>query len=151
MHPGLQGYDAIETLMDEGNKIRHTAATAMNDQSSRSHAVFTLIFTQAQYDPATKQTGEKVSRLCLVDLAGSERQSKTQATGAQLKEGANINKSLTTLGLVISSLADACTVVPLRVMRPFWSVALLTSPRATVQQLCGHHPQDVHSVLASRV
>ena len=105
----VTGFDAIETLMAEGNMLRHTAATALNNQSSRSHAVFTLIFTQAQYDPATKQTGEKVSRLCLVDLAGSERQNKTKATGARLREGANINKSLTTLGLVISSLAEACT------------------------------------------
>ena len=47
----------------------------------------------------------QVSRLCLVDLAGSERNSKTGATGDRLKEGANINKSLTTLGLVIAALA----------------------------------------------
>jgi kinesin family protein 13 len=48
-----------------------------------------------------------VSRISLVDLAGSERSSKTGATGDRLKEGANINKSLTTLGLVISALADS--------------------------------------------
>eukprot|EP00040_Diaphanoeca_grandis_P036360 m.231560 g.231560 ORF g.231560 m.231560 type:complete len:1168 (+) comp33603_c2_seq1:217-3720(+) len=103
----VTGYEAIATLMNEGNKIRHTAATAMNNQSSRSHAVFTLIFTQAMYDPATKSSGEKVSRISLVDLAGSERQAKTQASGARLQEGSNINKSLTTLGQVISSLAEA--------------------------------------------
>jgi kinesin family protein 13 len=49
-----------------------------------------------------------VSRVSLVDLAGSERHSKTGTTGDRLKEGANINKSLTTLGLVISALADNC-------------------------------------------
>ena len=50
--------------------------------------------------------GEKVSRLSLVDLAGSERANKTGASGERLKEGSNINKSLTTLGLVISKLAE---------------------------------------------
>ncbi len=54
--------------MAEGNKVRHVAATQMNSESSRSHAVFTIFFTQSQFDPATKQTGEKVSRLSLVRL-----------------------------------------------------------------------------------
>ena len=49
---------------------------------------------------------EKVAKMSLVDLAGSERAGKTGALGDRLKEGSNINKSLTTLGLVISSLAD---------------------------------------------
>lgn len=87
-------------------QLRHVAKTKMNDTSSRSHAVFTLFFTQAMYDPASKQTGERVSRINLVDLAGSERNKKTGTSGAALKEGANINKSLTTLGLVISALAE---------------------------------------------
>ena len=52
-------------------------------------------------------TGTKVSKISLVDLAGSERANKTGAQGDRLKEGSNINKSLTTLGLVISKLADA--------------------------------------------
>ena len=51
-------------------------------------------------------TGERVAKISLVDLAGSERASKTNASGERLKEGSNINKSLTTLGLVISALAD---------------------------------------------
>ena len=51
-------------------------------------------------------TGSKVSRISLVDLAGSERANKTGARGDRLKEGSTINKSLTTLGLVISKLAD---------------------------------------------
>ena len=62
----VAGYDSIKTLMDEGNKLRHTAKTKMNDESSRSHAIFTLNFTQAQYDPATKQTGEKVTPVLCV-------------------------------------------------------------------------------------
>ncbi|KAI5794072.1 hypothetical protein FPQ18DRAFT_366872 [Pyronema domesticum] len=76
----------IEHLMDEGNKARTVAATNMNETSSRSHA--------------------KVSRISLVDLAGSERATSTGATGQRLKEGAEINRSLSTLGRVIAALAD---------------------------------------------
>ncbi|KAI5857643.1 hypothetical protein BZA05DRAFT_331284 [Tricharina praecox] len=79
----------IENLMDEGNKARTVAATNMNETSSRSHA--------------------KVSRISLVDLAGSERATSTGATGARLKEGAEINRSLSTLGRVIAALADVST------------------------------------------
>lgn len=79
----------------------------MNATSSRSHGVFTLILTQKRHDVQTNMDTEKVSRISLVDLAGSERAKSTGATGAQLKEGANINRSLTTLGKVISALADA--------------------------------------------
>ena len=54
-------------------------------------------------------SGEKVSRLSLVDLAGSEKVSKTGVEGDRLREGCNINKSLHTLGQVISALADNST------------------------------------------
>ncbi|KAJ1021854.1 hypothetical protein NDA16_003617 [Ustilago loliicola] len=97
----------IENLMDEGNKARTVAATNMNETSSRSHAVFTLVLTQKRFDVQTKLEAEKVSRISLVDLAGSERANSTGATGARLKEGANINRSLTTLGKVIAALAAA--------------------------------------------
>ncbi|WOO79310.1 Kinesin-like protein [Vanrija pseudolonga] len=103
----VENYNQMITLMDEGNKARTVASTNMNETSSRSHAVFTLILTQKRYDPDTKMTGEKVSKISLVDLAGSERQASTGATGTRLKEGANINKSLTTLGKVIAALAQA--------------------------------------------
>ena len=133
--------------MSEGNKSRTVAATQMNTESSRSHAVFSIVLTQTEFDPASQvcctacghlymshvpithvhvtvlitctyhmilsvgtpctQSGtEKVSKISLVDLAGSERVSKTGAMGERLKEGSLINKSLTTLGLVISALAD---------------------------------------------
>ncbi|KAF9152455.1 kinesin-like protein Klp8 [Linnemannia schmuckeri] len=103
----VTSFKDIENLMDEGNKARTVAATNMNETSSRSHAVFTVLLTQRRHDTLTKLETEKVSRICLVDLAGSERANSTGATGARLKEGANINKSLTTLGKVISALADA--------------------------------------------
>ncbi|KAA1465952.1 kinesin-like protein [Dentipellis sp. KUC8613] len=103
----VNSYDEMMTLMDEGNKARTVAATNMNETSSRSHAVFTLILTMKRHDVDTNLDTEKVSRISLVDLAGSERANSTGATGQRLKEGANINKSLTTLGKVISSLALA--------------------------------------------
>ncbi|KAG9037707.1 kinesin-like protein Klp8 [Tulasnella sp. JGI-2019a] len=103
----VAGYDEMMNLMDEGNKARTVAATNMNETSSRSHAVFTLLLTQKRHDNDTNLDTEKVSRISLVDLAGSERAKSTGASGAQLKEGANINKSLTTLGKVISALALA--------------------------------------------
>ncbi|MGH0156298.1 UNVERIFIED_CONTAM: hypothetical protein FKN15_038629 [Acipenser sinensis] len=99
-------FEDIESLMSEGNKSRTVAATNMNEESSRSHAVFSIIVTQTLYDLQSGNSGEKVSKVSLVDLAGSERVSKTGAAGERLKEGSNINKSLTTLGLVISALAD---------------------------------------------
>ncbi|XP_070822278.1 kinesin-like protein KIF13A isoform X8 [Chaetodon trifascialis] len=99
-------FEDIEVLMSEGNKSRTVAATNMNEESSRSHAVFSIIVTQTLYDLQSGNSGEKVSKMSLVDLAGSERVSKTGAAGERLKEGSNINKSLTTLGCVISALAD---------------------------------------------
>uniref|UniRef100_A0A674B3P8 Kinesin family member 13B n=1 Tax=Salmo trutta TaxID=8032 RepID=A0A674B3P8_SALTR len=99
-------YKDIECLMSEGNKSRTVAATNMNEESSRSHAVFNIILTHTVTDLGSGTSGEKVSKLSLVDLAGSERAAKTGATGERMKEGSNINKSLSTLGLVISALAD---------------------------------------------
>ncbi|KAK6738958.1 hypothetical protein RB195_020820 [Necator americanus] len=99
-------YQDICHLMDEGNKARTVAATNMNSTSSRSHAVFTIVLTQKRHCPDANLDTEKVSKISLVDLAGSERATSTGAEGQRLKEGANINKSLTTLGLVISKLAE---------------------------------------------
>ncbi|XP_039657235.1 kinesin-like protein KIF1B isoform X17 [Perca fluviatilis] len=108
----VTSYTDIADLMDAGNKARTVAATNMNETSSRSHAVFTIVFTQKKHDSETDLSTEKVSKISLVDLAGSERADSTGAKGTRLKEGANINKSLTTLGKVISALAevDNCTI-----------------------------------------
>ncbi|XP_035379977.1 kinesin-like protein KIF1A isoform X21 [Electrophorus electricus] len=102
----VMSYNDIQDLMDSGNKARTVAATNMNETSSRSHAVFNIIFTQRRHDSETDNVSEKVSKISLVDLAGSERADSTGAKGTRLKEGANINKSLTTLGKVISALAE---------------------------------------------
>uniref|UniRef100_A0A672ZA19 Kinesin family member 1C n=1 Tax=Sphaeramia orbicularis TaxID=375764 RepID=A0A672ZA19_9TELE len=102
----VTGFIDIRDLMDAGNKARTVAATNMNETSSRSHAVFTIVFTQKRRDQLTGLDTEKVSKISLVDLAGSERADSSGAKGTRLKEGANINKSLTTLGKVISALAE---------------------------------------------
>ena len=101
----LKDYTDVAQIMDDGNKTRTVAATNMNATSSRSHAVFSLIFSQRSSSDPKKIN--KVSKISLVDLAGSERANSTGASGTRLKEGANINQSLTTLGKVISALAEA--------------------------------------------
>nr|XP_025843515.1 kinesin-like protein KIF1A isoform X2 [Vulpes vulpes] len=83
----VTSYNDIQDLMDSGNKARTVAATNMNETSSRSHAVFNIIFTQKRHDAETNITTEKVSKISLVDLAGSERADSTGAKGTRLKVG----------------------------------------------------------------
>jgi hypothetical protein len=101
-----RNYAELMKFMRKGDMSRTTASTKMNDTSSRSHAVFTITLKQIHHDLSTDETTERTARIRLVDLAGSERAKSTEATGARLREGANINKSLTTLGRVIAALAD---------------------------------------------
>mmetsp|Transcript_8548 Transcript_8548/g.28114 ORF Transcript_8548/g.28114 Transcript_8548/m.28114 type:complete len:758 (-) Transcript_8548:144-2417(-) len=95
----------IDQVMQAGKKNRSVGATLMNQGSSRSHAIFTIIVECAESD---EQRGAHITvgKLNLVDLAGSERQSKTGATGDRLKEATKINLSLSALGNVISALVD---------------------------------------------
>lgn len=102
----VKNYAEILKYMRLGDASRTTASTKMNDTSSRSHAVFTIMLKQIHHDYHTDETTERLARIRLVDLAGSERAKATEATGARLREGGNINKSLTTLGRVIAALAD---------------------------------------------
>ncbi|KAI0849077.1 P-loop containing nucleoside triphosphate hydrolase protein [Daldinia vernicosa] len=102
----VRSLNEILRYMKTGDASRTTASTKMNDTSSRSHAVFTIMLKQIHHDMETDETTERSSRIRLVDLAGSERAKSTEATGARLREGSNINKSLTTLGRVIAALAD---------------------------------------------
>ncbi|PWY66115.1 kinesin-domain-containing protein [Aspergillus heteromorphus CBS 117.55] len=101
-----KSYDEIMKFMRKGDMSRTVASTKMNDTSSRSHAVFTITLKQIHHDLSTDETTERTARIRLVDLAGSERAKSTEATGQRLREGSNINKSLTTLGRVIAALAD---------------------------------------------
>uniref|UniRef100_A0A663LRL6 plus-end-directed kinesin ATPase n=1 Tax=Athene cunicularia TaxID=194338 RepID=A0A663LRL6_ATHCN len=93
----VTSYNDIQDLMDSGNKARTVAATNMNETSSRSHAVFNIIFTQKRHDAETDITTEK----CCSEI-GPEH----LGFSSLHQEGANINKSLTTLGKVISALAE---------------------------------------------
>ena len=102
----VKNYAELLRWMRLGDNSRTTASTKMNDTSSRSHAVFTIMLKQIHHDLSTDSTTERMARIRLVDLAGSERAKATEATGARLREGSNINKSLTTLGRVIAALAD---------------------------------------------
>ncbi|XP_017849029.1 kinesin-like protein Klp98A isoform X1 [Drosophila busckii] len=100
----VSDFEEIQDCIARGNAQRTTARTNMNDTSSRSHAIFTITFVQAVF--MNDMPSETVSKIHLVDLAGSERANATGATGQRLKEGAHINKSLVTLGSVISALAE---------------------------------------------
>lgn len=102
----VKNYSDLMKHMRKGDTSRTTASTKMNDTSSRSHAVFTITLKQIHHDLSTDETTERTARIRLVDLAGSERAKSTEATGQRLREGSNINKSLTTLGRVIAALAD---------------------------------------------
>jgi hypothetical protein len=102
----VKSISEIMRYMRLGDSSRTIASTKMNDTSSRSHAVFTIMLKQIHHDMETDETTERLARIRLVDLAGSERANATEATGARLREGSNINKSLTTLGRVIAALAD---------------------------------------------
>ena len=93
---------ATVALLERGSSLRVVGGTAMNDQSSRSHAIFTITLEQAR----AGHTELIKSKFHLVDLAGSERQSKTKAEGLRLKEGININLGLLALGNVISVLGE---------------------------------------------
>ncbi|XP_070571376.1 kinesin-like protein KIF28P isoform X2 [Ptychodera flava] len=104
----VRSYKEIERLMDEGTVNRTTASTNMNATSSRSHMVITIKFKQVFINEYGEST-TKSSEMNLVDLAGSERADSTGATGDRLKEGSAINQSLSTLGNVISALADQAT------------------------------------------
>ncbi|XP_070688470.1 kinesin-like protein KIF14 [Pempheris klunzingeri] len=104
----VNSYSDIQGWLKLGNKQRATAATGMNDKSSRSHSVFTLVMTQTQTEFVEGEEHDHsiTSRINLVDLAGSERCNSAQTSGDRLREGASINKSLLTLGKVISALSE---------------------------------------------
>lgn len=109
----VNNHEDMLRIMTLGNKNRVVGATAMNVESSRSHAIYSTTI-----ESTTAGEGEqhvRVGRLHLVDLAGSERQSKTGATGQRFKEATKINLSLSTLGNVISALVDGkSTHIPYR-------------------------------------
>ncbi|KAL3670368.1 hypothetical protein V7S43_004677 [Phytophthora oleae] len=100
----VRDVESMNNVMNRGFKNRTVGATLMNEGSSRSHSIFTVVVETSE--TIGGQDHFKAGKLNLVDLAGSERQSKTGATGNRLKEGCKINLSLSALGNVISALVD---------------------------------------------
>ncbi|CAL1532394.1 unnamed protein product [Lymnaea stagnalis] len=113
--PGLvmvpvQSLEEVNKIFETGRKNRSTAATSMNERSSRSHSLLCVTVEGLNLLTGNKTHG----RLNLVDLAGSERVSKSHADGARLKEAQSINKSLSSLGDVISALKNKHSHIPYR-------------------------------------
>ena len=109
-HVEVESASAVYELLERASAVRSTAATAMNERSSRSHSVFQLKITGVN-----AETGEKANGvLNLVDLAGSERLSSSKASGERKKETQAINKSLSSLGDCICALANGDAHVPYR-------------------------------------
>lgn len=119
----VESHRDLRNWLAVGNSQRVTAATGMNDQSSRSHSIFNIVLSLTDLKPkrrsGTDSNGDgggkltsdhgctRRSKISLVDLAGSERVNLTSARGDRLREGVSINKSLLTLGKVIAALAEA--------------------------------------------
>ncbi|TDH17088.1 hypothetical protein EPR50_G00005140 [Perca flavescens] len=108
----VEGLDEVLSLLESGNTARHTGATQMNPNSSRSHTIFTVYMDQRRgssrlYGTATNPGPQMLSsKFHFVDLAGSERILKTGNTGERLKESIQINSGLLALGNVIGALGD---------------------------------------------
>lgn len=106
---GLREFDvsSVEDILNyvkQGNEKRMMGSTLVNEYSSRSHTIFTISIKQKEKS-ALGHVIERHSSIKLIDLAGSERAKAAKTSGDRLKEGSNINKSLSTLGRVISMLA----------------------------------------------
>jgi uncharacterized coiled-coil DUF342 family protein len=97
----------IMKLIERGFAHRSTSPTAMNEQSSRSHAIFTITFKQITYDENKKPLNTKISKINLVDLAGSERVKTSKVTGTGFQEAVSINKSLSMLSTVFNDLIES--------------------------------------------
>eukprot|EP01063_Lacrimia_lanifica_P022483 TRINITY_DN3005_c0_g2_i1.p1 TRINITY_DN3005_c0_g2~~TRINITY_DN3005_c0_g2_i1.p1 ORF type:complete len:1541 (+),score=662.79 TRINITY_DN3005_c0_g2_i1:179-4801(+) len=112
-HPEVKLLEDLMGLMSRGAARRQVNATELNQDSSRSHSIFTVSIQMVE----NMEDGEcrtVTSKLNLVDLAGSERQSKTRASGDTLKEGCNINLSLSALGTVIDTIVKGKGHIPFR-------------------------------------
>mmetsp|Transcript_28212 Transcript_28212/g.55504 ORF Transcript_28212/g.55504 Transcript_28212/m.55504 type:complete len:445 (-) Transcript_28212:459-1793(-) len=105
----VKNYEEMEKYMAIGESHRTVAATSMNAESSRSHSIFRINFEKVSTIKGKHENVVDItaSEINLVDLAGSERSDKTGATGQRLAEANNINKSLSTLGAVITALAES--------------------------------------------
>ena len=102
VEPYVGSVGEVYQILERGGASRAVAATNMNQESSRSHSIFVIEVSQKNVESGAVRSG----RLFLVDLAGSEKVGKTGASGQTLEEAKKINKSLTSLGMVINALSD---------------------------------------------
>ena len=111
IHHAKNADDMIK-FFDDCKVNRKKRKTKMNEDSSRSHSIFTIIIESFQKNGTEKLT--KRSKLNIVDLAGSERSYKTECYGEDLNEGTKINSSLSTLCSVFKALAEFKDHIPYR-------------------------------------
>ncbi|GKV30251.1 hypothetical protein SLEP1_g39083 [Rubroshorea leprosula] len=106
----ISKYEELKNIIQRGSEQRHTSGTQMNEQSSRSHLIVSVVIESTNLQTQSVARG----KLSFVDLAGSERIKKSGSTGDQLKEAQSINKSLSALGDVISALSSGNQHIPYR-------------------------------------
>ncbi|XP_057492601.1 kinesin-like protein KIN-14E [Actinidia eriantha] len=103
-------YEELKSIIQRGSERRHTTGTLMNEESSRSHLILSIVIESTNLQTQSIAKG----KLSFVDLAGSERVKKSGSSGSQLKEAQSINKSLSALGDVISALSSGSQHIPYR-------------------------------------
>lgn len=123
----------IYALLDRGSAKRKTAETQLNKQSSRSHSVFCITVHMREIAVDGEEV-IKIGKLYLVDLAGSENVSRSGAAGTVAKEAGSINKSLLTLGRVITALVEGSGHIPYR------QAESIIDQQPTVWPICMPHP-----------
>ncbi|GBG71609.1 hypothetical protein CBR_g9025 [Chara braunii] len=148
--------DDVTRLILKGTANRKVASTAMNSESSRSHSVFTCVIQSQSKSITEGINSTRFSRLNLVDLAGSERQKLTGASGDRLKEAANINRSLTQLGIVIKLLAESAQSgkqrhIPYRDSRLTFLLQESLGGNAKMVMICALSPsnQCIHETIST--
>jgi len=106
----IEGVQQAEDIFEEGLSHRKTRKTAMNEASSRSHLIFSLIIDSINTNTSVRTIG----KLSFVDLAGSEKSSKTGVDKQGQEEANAINMSLSALGNVIAALSEGAKFIPYR-------------------------------------
>uniref|UniRef100_A0A7S2RC50 Uncharacterized protein n=1 Tax=Rhizochromulina marina TaxID=1034831 RepID=A0A7S2RC50_9STRA len=151
--------DETMHLLDTGTSNRTVAATRYNTESSRSHSVFEMSVQQKYRDPTTGEEMQSKTKIALIDLAGSERSDRVGSTGKTLKEGNNINKSLTVLGRCIKALVEIAKnpakrkkiVVPFRESVLTWYLreSLAGNARTTMLACCSPAASNIDETLST--
>ncbi|XP_077216389.1 kinesin-like calmodulin-binding protein (ZWICHEL) [Tasmannia lanceolata] len=106
----ISNYEDLRSIILRGSEQRHTSGTQMNEESSRSHLILSIVIESTNLQTQSLSRG----KLSFVDLAGSERVKKSGSSGNQLKEAQSINKSLSALGDVIGALSSEGQHIPYR-------------------------------------